>query len=440
MRRCPESSTMDSSKKRVFTPDEPGALVLDEVLKQVAQDDQEEWEYEYSTTETETYYLALDLSYPEFKERTAKVAHHSRGGYYKNWLDQTAAGPSVQITREQSNRGNGFGDDESNDEAEAEGENDAEDDDGGRDDEMPVDPQLRADKGKGVDTGDRAPDTSKSKGREGSKGHDGGEDENAEEDSIQILDLHSRNPVISYRGRVFEGEWAEVIGTETILAKHDKSRPLPALRNLPDDIDILGACSSRIMTTEKVPKPKAPEEDELAAIREEWNIRIPPGKDKSGERAHQIRFLENLIALKKKRGDQDQVTVYAVDGEGKDWNDRKGPDYKPRTRRKPLKAEGDIQEDDNGQESTRKRGRRRESGSRGARASRRGRAGSRSTGNTHGTSVLSTPTPSHWDSLSQTEDRGDLEEPEEEGEDEGAGGNDNENDNETEDVSMAGYD
>jgi len=46
-------STMDSSTKRIFTPDEPGALGLDEVLKQVAQDDEDEWEYEYSTTETE---------------------------------------------------------------------------------------------------------------------------------------------------------------------------------------------------------------------------------------------------------------------------------------------------------------------------------------------------------------------------------------------------
>ena len=44
---------MDSSTKRIFTPDEPGALGLDEVRKQVAQDDEDEWEYEYSTTETE---------------------------------------------------------------------------------------------------------------------------------------------------------------------------------------------------------------------------------------------------------------------------------------------------------------------------------------------------------------------------------------------------
>lgn len=36
-----------------LSADVPGVLGLDEVLRQVAQDDQEEWEYEYSATETE---------------------------------------------------------------------------------------------------------------------------------------------------------------------------------------------------------------------------------------------------------------------------------------------------------------------------------------------------------------------------------------------------
>lgn len=48
----PQKITMERPKG-VFTPDKPGALSLDQVLEQVAKDDQEEWEYEYSTTETE---------------------------------------------------------------------------------------------------------------------------------------------------------------------------------------------------------------------------------------------------------------------------------------------------------------------------------------------------------------------------------------------------
>ena len=42
---------MEASSSRA--QDESTPLVLDEVLQQMMQDDQEEWEYEYSTTETE---------------------------------------------------------------------------------------------------------------------------------------------------------------------------------------------------------------------------------------------------------------------------------------------------------------------------------------------------------------------------------------------------
>jgi hypothetical protein len=56
--------------KSAFTPDEPGALPLDQVLAQITKDDQEEWEYEYSTSETEVCLAALSLS-PK-----APVAHN----------------------------------------------------------------------------------------------------------------------------------------------------------------------------------------------------------------------------------------------------------------------------------------------------------------------------------------------------------------------------
>lgn len=150
---------------------------------------------------------------------------------------------------------------------------------------------------------------------------------------IQILDLHSERPFISYRGRVFEGEWAEVVGTELILADHnDKNRGLPALRTMPGDVDLLAASCSRILTTEKALKPKNPEEDPLADVRKEWLISIPPGVDKSGERAQQASFLEKLIALKLKKGEKDQVTVYAKEAIGKNFKDHRDPTSRRRMR------------------------------------------------------------------------------------------------------------
>ncbi|KAG5951866.1 hypothetical protein E4U53_002072 [Claviceps sorghi] len=341
----------------VFTSNEPGALPLDQVLAGIIKDDQEEWEYEYSTTETETFYLTLELSYPDFKERPTKAYHHSRGGYYKNWQDHdpSAANHGMKQASKATDRDDPTINTNSDDDDDGDGDGDNGHDNGthlteqGEDDDGTLlDPALRA-LSKGKESANSATTSITRAALHKAKSAAPSDDENDEQEEeraaqedeggstegedIQILDLHSRNPLISYRGRLFEGKWAEVIGTEAILAPRDASDPLPALRNLAGDIDLLAASSSRILTTEKIVKPKEPEQDTLAPIKKEWNIRIPVGKDKTGERAEQTSFLENLIALKMKRGDKDQVTVYATDGAGKDWDDRKGLDFKPRRRR-----------------------------------------------------------------------------------------------------------
>ncbi|KAF5974983.1 hypothetical protein FCOIX_7936 [Fusarium coicis] len=346
------------------------------IEEQLEKDEQEEWEYEYSTTETETYYLTVDLSFPEFKDRQPRAPHHSRGGYYKTWLDHN---PSL--------RGVHAGDDDDNDN-EPLPEREADDD------EPEIDPALSndKDKGKAVDRGEPEDDT-----------RDDVDKTRDEDENIQILELHSEKPVISYKGRTFEGSWAEVIGTEAIFTARDSDRPLPALRHLDGNIDFLGACASRIATKETVVKPKTIREDPLAAIREEWNIRIPVGKDRSGERAEQTRFLENLMAIKKRNKEKDQVTVWAKDGEGQDFKDNRDPDYKPRRRRRLLNEDGE--------EVIPKRERRRASGRRGGRP--RLRPGVvRGRGSTAPTPSatrdlesivhegnMSTPTPSRWNEL-----------------------------------------
>ncbi|KAL7789995.1 hypothetical protein V8C37DRAFT_187734 [Trichoderma ceciliae] len=414
--------------------DEPGALNVDTTLQQVLQDDQDEWEYEYSTTETETYYLTLELSYPEFKERPAKAHHHSRGGYYKNWSDQYAdnteakpvkhgVGPQDPNHNEDDNGKDNGQDVEGAPEPEEEAPEEEEEEE--NEEDANIDPRLRAigdasrsntkkptkrgikDKGKGKEGEEEAAQVATGETT------DDKEPTNEPLEEIQILELHSRNPIISYRGRVFEGQWAEVIGTEAILADREAKDfiQLPALRHLPGGVDILGASCSRILTTEKTLKPKVAQEDSLKATREEWNIRIPPGKDRTGERAQQLRFLENLIALKKKRGDTDEVTVYAMDGPGKDFDDRKGPDFKPRRKKPSLGVEqttGARQSDRRDHRHTRRsqdrRGgrRRRASAARGATAATA--ATDMGTASTFDSNTLSTPTPSHWDELLGTRD------------------------------------
>ncbi|RFU79772.1 transcription factor tfiiic, tau55-related [Trichoderma arundinaceum] len=409
------ASTPGPASASPWLEDEPGALSIDTILQQVSQDDQDEWEYEYSTTET------------EFKERPAKAHHHSRGGYYKNWSDQYTDnleakpikhGPQDSNHNEDDNDKDDGQDNEEPPELEEEALEEGEEE---NEEDANIDPRLRA-------MGSASHSNAKKPAKEGKGGKGKGKEKEVEvtevaaeatagdEDpttepleEIQILELHSRNPIISYRGRVFEGQWAEVIGTEAILADREAkdSVQLPALRHLPGGVDILGASSSRILTTEKILKPKVVQEDSLAAIREEWNIRIPPGKDRTGERAQQLRFLENLIALKKKRGDKDEVTVYAMDGPGKNFDDRKGPDFKPRRKKPSLGVE---QNSEAGQSDIRERRyARRSQGRRGGRrrrasAARGSTTTDRSAAPTLDSNALSTPTPSHWDELLGTHD------------------------------------
>lgn len=131
---------------------------------------------------------------------------------------------------------------------------------------------------------------------------------------IQILDLHSDKPMFAYKGKVFEGQWARNLGTEVLFAEHDAEDPLPSLRHLPGGVDMLAASWARINTTEKRLQPRheaAAKDDPLEEIRRQHGIHIPITADKTGERKRQTRFLENLMALKKKRGETDEVTVYA---------------------------------------------------------------------------------------------------------------------------------
>ncbi|GAO14308.1 hypothetical protein UVI_02033850 [Ustilaginoidea virens] len=335
--------------KGLLTEKEPGALAVDPVLGQVYGDDQEEWEYEYSTTETEVG-RRVPTAASRWLLRSFPDNSGIRGGYYKNWQDQDPTTIPTEKESDPCEPGDGDINNHQDDHNNSDNDNDNDNDNGGNghglrndDDDPPVDPALQAafkPTSKGKQKATLPTYSAKGKGKQdasrvGTTGEtqETSEENTTETEDIQILELHSPNPIISYRGRLFEGQWAEVIGTEAIFTSHDPDDALPALRNLPGDIDLLAASSSRILTTEKIPKPKIPEQDSLGRIKAEWNIRIPAGKDRTGERAEQTSFLENLIALKMERGDKDLVTVYATDGAGKDWDDRKGLDYKPRRKK-----------------------------------------------------------------------------------------------------------
>lgn len=179
------------------------------------------------------------------------------------------------------------------------------------------------------------PDASDNEGGEGGEDDEDREEEGEEEEedepedagevrapephgpkTLQILDLHSKNPIISYNGNTFSCEWASNIGTELLFTYRDPIDPLPSLRTMPGDVDLLAASSARIISTTIQISPKgglrqaskAPAKRRSQAGKDP-DLAIPVGIRASDERKDQARFLEELIDLKESRGEYDPVTI-----------------------------------------------------------------------------------------------------------------------------------
>lgn len=181
---------------------------------------------------------------------------------------------------------------------------------------------------------------------------------------IQILDFHSDNPIISYKGRIFSGSWASNIGSELLFGAHDEiaERNLPYLQTLPGGVDLMAASSCRILTTPADLRPKnrpegrtlplpyttrRPMPDKYRQLRKEAKIEIPVAFDKHGRRKPQARFLENLMAIKAKRHEYDEVTTMTRDTAGNFVDKNEDPEEasaqkkraRDRRRQKRLAAE-----------------------------------------------------------------------------------------------------
>lgn len=326
-------------------PESAASFPLAKSSKRV--DDEDEWEYEYSKTETETFYVTMDLSHPGMFEKVKDSFHAQNRGGYRQWFNPVYADPNKN-TRFRPTKTNAilFADEEDkddDDELVVAPREDDENEDGNPEETVqlnahvgepvdedagvdldptnPIDPRLRS-MSQPPRPGTPQPtiDSQQGGGLQTSKStrlRNVGE--------IQVLDLHSDNPIISYKGRIFSGSWASNIGTELIFGAHDEvaGRGLPYLRELGGDVDLMAASSARILTTPADLKPRnpvvkttvqrRPVNDHYKKLRNESGIVIPVAFDKHGFRKPQARFLENLMAIKRKRGEMDEATTMTKD-------------------------------------------------------------------------------------------------------------------------------
>ena len=148
------------------------------------------------------------------------------------------------------------------------------------------------------------------------------------EDRIQILDLHTKNPVISYRNQIFSCQWTSTIGTDLLLTPPESENSLPKLLE-GDGFDILATTNIKIVgqPVDLVPRydavvsepaeaparavPAQPEtKNTNAEPAGEAPIRIPVGPESGRARQNQARFLERLMAAKSAKGDTDTIPLY----------------------------------------------------------------------------------------------------------------------------------
>lgn len=275
-------ASLDFLDPRLRSPRATATTTL-RLLGHNQEDDDSEWEYEYSATETETFYVTLDLSKADFKAQD-QVKHPpvpSRGGWQAHRASELFLNRRKATERVSHNSA-----------ASSAASSDAERDEG----DQPAPPPESQDK-QSLSTPD---------------------DSRADPERVQILDLHSENPIISYKGRVFSGQWCENITTELLLMRHDEESDLPVLRHLGDGVDLLAASSSRINVTEQKLRPKDSERERQRASAHLPQTVIPPVDPKaSQERTDQRNFLADLIALKRRKGEVDDVTVIARSMQGK---------------------------------------------------------------------------------------------------------------------------
>lgn len=132
---------------------------------------------------------------------------------------------------------------------------------------------------------------------------------------VQILDLHTENPLVSYRGHLFSCEWRTNVGTELLFTPHDtqyeEENLTPILRCLPGDVDLIAASSCRIVGKPMMLEPKAEASNSSKLGREEkaGPSSIPIGNQASQKRKDQGRFLEALQRIKREKGEEDEVTI-----------------------------------------------------------------------------------------------------------------------------------
>ncbi|KAF4554680.1 Hypothetical protein D9617_4g004350 [Elsinoe fawcettii] len=149
--------------------------------------------------------------------------------------------------------------------------------------------------------------------------------------TIQILDLHTRNPLITYGPQFYTCHWATDIGTSLYLAPSTDDPPSQPLLRSFSTFDILAKTRARLVAVPASLKPAVPPaprpapedpdgndyvidtvEGDRVLLAPDGSMKIHVPQDASEGKKAQARFLEKWGELKAKKGWKDPIPVKAV--------------------------------------------------------------------------------------------------------------------------------
>ncbi|KIW29569.1 uncharacterized protein PV07_05376 [Cladophialophora immunda] len=147
----------------------------------------------------------------------------------------------------------------------------------------------------------------------------GEDDENAHLPSpssrVQILDLTTVNPIISYQGQVYSCTWADMVGTNMFFT-HPGILDAAEVLQSTDDYDLIGM--SRIKLVGQAAKMLKKEKPSKEAGIDGPHVNgqagaggeIPNGRHDQDQVKKQASFLEKLMQVKRQRGETDVVRTF----------------------------------------------------------------------------------------------------------------------------------
>lgn len=132
-------------------------------------------------------------------------------------------------------------------------------------------------------------------------------------DRLQILDLHTINPLVSYRGQLYSCRWASPLGTDLLFV--DKrlaaNKDADALRSF-QSYNLLGASVAKLLASDANLRPRTgpPFKVGRPPVYSDGKIKLPLGATPTQK--NQKDFIEKLNAVKRRKGEGDKVHLAMV--------------------------------------------------------------------------------------------------------------------------------